>query len=52
MSDEPWKFFAYTAYLFYIVNITAADDLARQGARVSTTMVLTMLNRINSVPTH
>ena len=28
----------------------AGDDLATQGARASTTMMFTMLNRINSVP--
>ena len=28
-----------------------ADSLAMQGARASATMILTMLNRINSVPT-
>ena len=38
-------------YLYYIVNIMAADVLATQGARASTTMILTMLNRINLVPT-
>ena len=27
-------------YLVYIVNITAADDLATQGARASTAMIL------------
>ena len=38
-------------YLMYIVNIMADDDdLATQGARASATMMLTMLNRINSVP--
>ena len=36
--------------LFYIVNIMAADDLATQGARASASMILTLLNRINSVP--
>ena len=35
---------------FYIFNIMGADVLATQGARVSATMMLTMLNRINSVP--
>ena len=35
-------------YLFYIVMIMGADVLATQGA--PTTMILTMLNRINSVP--
>ena len=29
----------------------AADDLVMQGARASTTMILTKLNRNNSVPT-
>ena len=29
-------------YLFCIVNIMAADDLATQGARASATMLLTM----------
>ena len=28
-----------------------ADVLAKQGARASATMILTMLNRINLVPT-
>ena len=28
-------------YLFYIVNITAADVLATQGARALATMILT-----------
>ena len=36
-------------YLFYIVNIIAADDLATPGARASATVIFTMLNRINSV---
>ena len=36
--------------LFYIYNVTAADDLATQGARVSATLVFAMLYRINSVP--
>ena len=31
-------------YLFYIVNIIAADCLAMQGARASATMIFTMLN--------
>ena len=37
-------------HLFYIVNIMAADDLATQGARESTTVIFPMLKRINSVP--
>ena len=37
-------------YLFYIVNIMGADGLATEGARVSATIILTMLNQINSVP--
>ena len=37
-------------YLFYIVNIMAADGLATQGATASATTILNMLNRINSVP--
>ena len=37
-------------YLFYVFNKMAADDLATQGARASATMILTLLNRINSVP--
>ena len=37
-------------HLFYIVNIVGADVLATQGARASATMLLTMLNRNNSVP--
>ena len=36
-------------YLVYIVNIMGVDVLATQGARPSTTMILTMLNRINYV---
>ena len=32
-------------YLFYMLNIMGADDLAMQGARESTTMILTYLNR-------
>ena len=36
-------------YLSYIVNIMGADVLAMQGARASATMILTMLNKINSV---
>ena len=38
-------------YLFYIVNIMGADVLMTQGARASATMIFTMLNWINSVPT-
>ena len=38
-------------YLFYIVNIMAADDLSTQGARASATMILTMLHHIHWVPT-
>ena len=38
--------------LFYIVNIMGADVLVMQGARISATMIFTMLNRINSVRTH
>ena len=37
-------------YLFNIANIMGADVLATQGARTSATMILTMLNRNNSVP--
>ena len=36
-------------YLFYTVNIMSADVLMTQGARASTPMIFTMLNRINSV---
>ena len=39
-------------YLFYIVNIMGAVVLATQGTRVSAIMILTMLNWVNSVPTH
>ena len=39
-------------YLFYIISIIGADVLAMQGARVSATMILTWLNRDNSVPPH
>ena len=34
--------------LVYKINIMAADDLATQGVRASATMILTMLDRINS----
>ena len=37
-------------YLFCIVNIVGTDVLARQGARESATMILTVLSRIDSVP--
>ena len=37
------------AYLFHIVNNMAADVLATQGARASATMILTKVNRGNSV---
>ena len=36
--------------LFYIINIMAADVLATQEARASVTMIMTQLNRVNSVP--
>ena len=39
------------AYLFYIVNIMAADELAMQRARASATMIFHMLNHIDLVPT-
>ena len=39
-------------YLFYIVNIVGADVMVMQRAQASTTMILTMLNRNNSVPSH
>ena len=39
-------------YLFYMVNIKGVDDLVTQGARASETMILTQINRDNSVPTH
>ena len=35
-----------------MVNIMGADVLATQGAMASATMILTMLNQINSVPAH
>ena len=38
------------SYLFYIVSIMGADALATQGARATTTMILTKLNWDNSVP--
>ena len=38
-------------HLVYIVNIMGADALMRQGARASATLILTMLNRNDSVPT-
>ena len=36
-------------YLFCIVNIMAADDLATQAVMASATMIMTVLKRINSV---
>ena len=39
-------------YLFYIVNIMTADDLATQGIQASATMIFTVFNDINSAPTH
>ena len=36
--------------LFYFVIIMGADALATQRARISATMILTMLNRIKSAP--
>ena len=38
------------AYLVYIVNIMAADDLAMQGTRTSELVIFTMLDLMNSVP--
>ena len=35
--------------IVYIANIMAADVLAMQGARASVDMILTLLNRDNSV---
>ena len=32
-----------------MINVMDADVLAKQGARASTTTILTMLNRIDSV---
>ena len=40
----------FDMYLVYIVNTMAVDVLATQGARASATMILTCLNRDNSVP--
>ena len=37
-------------YLFYIVNILGADALATPGARASATLILTLLNGDNSIP--
>ena len=37
-------------YVYYIINIIAADGMATQGARASSTMILHMLNLNNSVP--
>ena len=37
-------------FLFYIVNIMAANYLAMQGDRASASMIFNMLNWINSVP--
>ena len=47
-----WNLFSWKtrSYLFYIVNIMVADDLSTQGRRASATMLLTSLNRNNSVP--
>ena len=39
-----------STYLFYIADIMGADVLATRAVRVSATMILTMLNRNNSVP--
>ena len=39
-----------SSYLFYIADIMGADVLATRGVRASATMILTMLNRNNSVP--
>ena len=39
-----------TTYIFYIVNVMAADILATQESKASATMILTILNRIKSVP--
>ena len=38
-------------YLLYIVNTMSVYDLVTQGARASATMIFTMLNCINLVPT-
>ena len=37
-------------YLLYIINIISADVLVTQGTRASATIILTMLNRGNSLP--
>ena len=34
---------------FHVVNIMAADDPATQGARVQAAMIMTQLNRNNTV---
>ena len=47
---ETLPHFETRTYLFYIVNIMAADDLAMQGAKASATVIFTMLNWINLVP--
>ena len=39
-------------FLSYTVNIMGADVLATQEARASATMIFTMLNQNNMVPTH
>ena len=36
-------------YLFHIINITGADDLPMQWANDTATMLLTCLNRDNSL---
>ena len=35
-----------------MVSIMGADVLATQGARASASMILTILNQINKVPTY
>ena len=41
--QQPWYLLCWP--------VMAADDLATQGARASATMIFTMLNRINFIPT-
>ena len=47
-----WNPFSHktTTHLFFIVNTMGADVLATQVVRASVTMILTYLNRDNSVP--
>ena len=52
VENLPYVILIIINYLFYIVNIKGADVLVMQRAGASTTMILTTLNRNNSVPAH